>query len=164
MSILRMIKLSSLGKKQGFSGGASPRENLGVEGGSLGKGGQTVNEYGMRQVWDRPTKAEQECLDVGTSGCSVVGDGTMQSPCLQGAVTPTLILEVGSVQDQSSVLDGKFLCGDRDDDLGTSRRGTGAGFSAWRSNPHCGDRGNRYVRTRSPAWSQESFKATWYRI
>lgn len=155
MSIPRMIKLSSLG----FSGGASPRRNLGVEGGSQGKGVQTVNEYGMRQVGDRPAKAEQECLDVSTPGCSVVGDGTMQSPRLQGAVTPTVTLAVRSVQDQSSVLDGKFLPGDRDDDPEEAR---GAGLSAWQ--PPCGDCGNRYVRTRSPAWSQQSFKATWYRI
>lgn len=71
----------------------------------------------------------------------MVGDGTMQSPRLQGAVTPTVTLAVRSVQDQSSVLDGKFLRGDREDDLGTFRRGTGGGcggpgLSAWRSDRH----------------------------
>lgn len=46
----------------------------------------------------------------------------------------TLTLAVESVQDQSSVLEREFLRGDRDDDLGTSRRGTGA--VSWSSDPH----------------------------
>lgn len=53
---------------------------------------------------------------------------------LQWAVISTLTLAVESVQDQSSVLERKFLRGDRDDDLGTSRRGTGA--VSWSSDPH----------------------------